>query len=137
MVSINDKNPSLVISRLAAKLGKTIEYPEWATFVKTGVSKERPPAQEDWWFIRAGSILRKIYINGPIGVSKLATIYGGKRNLGHQPSHFRKGSRKIIRTIVQQLEEKGYVSKDKKGRSITSEGKKFIANSLRGASNDQ
>ncbi len=28
-------------------------------FVKTGPNKDRPPMQEDWWYIRAAAVLRK------------------------------------------------------------------------------
>jgi small subunit ribosomal protein S19e len=92
--------------------------------------KERPPLKNDWWYVRTASVLRQIYRFGPIGVSKLRTKYGGKKNRGVKKSHFYKASGSIIRKIIQQLEKEEFVKKDlksvHKGRSITSKGKKFL-----------
>ncbi|MCS7125811.1 MAG: 30S ribosomal protein S19e [Aigarchaeota archaeon] len=109
------------------KENKIIEPPLWAIFVKTGVHKERPPENIDWWYIRAASIMRKLYLKEPIGVSRLRTIYGGKRRLGHHPPKFFKGSGAIIRKILQQLENAGLVEKaDKKGRKLTDKGRELL-----------
>ena len=139
MVSIKEVDPELFINKLAERLKKEkiITQPEWALYVKTGVSRERPPEQEDWWYIRAASILRRIAIDGPIGVSRLRTYYGSRQRRGSQPEKFRKGSGKIIRTILQQFEKAGLIEqvKDKegaskkrvkKGRVLTKEGEKLI-----------
>ncbi len=115
---------------------KAVSMPEWARFVKTGVSRERPPEQEDWWYIRAASILRKIQIKQPIGVNRLRKIYGGRKNRGHKPEHKYKGSGSIIREILQQLEEAGFVKKDKKGRVLTPKGKEFLKNVLKKVENN-
>jgi len=78
--------------------------PDWAAFAKTGVHKQMPPTDPEWWFVRAASILRRVYIEGPIGVQRMRTIYGGKRDRGSQPKQFRKGSGSILRKALQQLE---------------------------------
>ena len=129
MVSARDANPKLLIDKTSEELEKRIHMPNWAKYVKTGVSKERPPEQKNWWHIRAASILRRIYVDGPVGVSKLKTYYGGLKRRGHKPAHFRKGSGKVIRVILQDLERSGLiekVNKPKKGRVITKEGQKFL-----------
>ena len=129
MVSARDANPKLLIDKTSEELEKRIHMPDWAKYVKTGVSKERPPEQKNWWHIRAASILRRIYVDGPVGVSKLKTYYGGLKRRGHKPAHFRKGSGKVIRVILQDLERSGLiekVNKPKKGRVITKEGQKFL-----------
>lgn len=127
MKSIKEVDPEKFIKTASIKLESMIEMPEWAKYVKTGVSRQRPPEQENWWWIRAASILRRIAIDAPVGVQKLRTYYGGLKRLGHQPSHFRKGGGKIIRVILQQLEKVGLVTKlEKKGRILTPEGKRFI-----------
>ncbi len=108
---------------------KIVEMPEWANFVKTGVSRERVPQKLDWWYLRTASILRKIYLHGPIGAERLSKFYGGRKNRGYKPERFKRGSRKIIRTILQQLEEKNLVKKSekqKRGRIMTEEGKKYL-----------
>ncbi|MFB6076382.1 MAG: 30S ribosomal protein S19e [Candidatus Aenigmatarchaeota archaeon] len=105
-----------------------IEMPEKYQFVKTGPGKERPPTQEDWWFIKAASMLRKVYIEGPIGVSKLRKAYGTRKNRGHKPSKTYKASGSIIRKILQQLEDAELIEKEDNGRKITSEGQSFLDN---------
>lgn len=125
-----DKDPSEVIKRAGEGLKKEIKMPEWAMFVKTGPAKERPPSQPDWFYFRAASILRKVYMQGPIGVNKLRTKYGSKKNRGHKPEKFFRAPGKIIRNILQQLESNQYIKKDAKGhhkgRIITSKGKSFL-----------
>jgi len=120
---------SAIIERLKEELKKykELEPPKWSYFVKTGVYAERPPMQPDWWYIRAASILRKLYLKGPIGVSRLRTMYGGRKNRGQAPERFRKGGGKIIRTILQQLEKAGLAEKvDKKGRKISKTGVELL-----------
>lgn len=127
MVSAHDSEPARLIEKTAEELKKEIDMPQWAAFVKTGVSRERVPEQENWWHIRSASILRRIYLDGPIGLQKLRSHYGGRHRRGHKPAHFAKGGGKIIRTILQQLEERGLVEKEgKKGRKVTSKGQKFL-----------
>ncbi len=106
------------------------KFPEWSLFVKTGVSRERPPQNEDYWYKRAASILRQIYIRKIVGVNRLRTRYGGRKNRGMKPEKFRKGGGKIIRTILQQAEKAGILEKVKEGKShgrkLTEKGKKLL-----------
>jgi len=121
--------PMRLIEKVAAYLkeNKVIEPPQWAMFVKTGVHKERPPQNPDWWYIRAAAIMRKLYLKGPIGVSRLRTAYGGRHRRGHRPPKFAKGSGAIIRKILQQLEEAGLAEKaDRKGRVLTKKGRELL-----------
>lgn len=133
-MTIYDVDPTELIEELAKELHKIedINPPHWALFVKTGVSRERPPTREDWWYVRAASVLRKVRLKGPIGVSKLRTLYGGRKHRGYAPEVFRKGSRNIIRKIFQQLEKAGLIKQDKrglhKGRVITPKGIKLMDN---------
>lgn len=133
MVGIKDLETEKLIQETANKLkqSKNVQKPEWADFVKTGRSRERPPINEDWWQIRAASILRRVSILGPIGVSKLRQKYASKKNRGNRPEHSYKASGKIIRTILQQLEKEGYVEEAKKGvhkgRILTSKGQSFLS----------
>lgn len=117
--------------KLAEALKQMPEFkmPQWANFVKTSVAKERPPIEEDWWNKRAASILRQLYIHGTVGVGRLRTRYGGRKNRGRKPEKFKKGSGKIVRTILQQSESAGFVEKVKEkkaGRRLTEKGKQFL-----------
>jgi small subunit ribosomal protein S19e len=133
-MSVKDVGAQELIEKTAARLEKMEELkpPVWAGFVKTGVSRERIPSQRNWWWIRAASILRKIYVDQKTGVSKLRKIYGGRKNRGHKPEHKYKASGAVIRKILQQLEAadlvKTELDKDKKpmGRIITPKGRSFL-----------
>lgn len=128
-MKVPDVPASKLIRQLKDELKsyKELQPPEWTHFVKTGAHKERPPEQQDWWYIRAASILRKTYVNGPVGVSRLRTHYGGRQNRGQPPEHFRKGSGKIVRTILQQLEKAGLIKTvEKRGRKPTEKGIKLM-----------
>ncbi len=116
------------IKALAEKLKEIeeIKPPEWAPYVKTGVHKERPPMDPEWWYVRAASVLRKIYMEGPIGIERLASKYGGRRRRGVKPPKARKGSRNIIRKVLQQLEVAGLVKTTKRGRVITPKGQSLL-----------
>jgi len=113
----------------ALKKDKLFEKPEWVEFVKTGSGKERPNIDEDFWHKRAASILRQIYIREIVGVERLRTRYGNKKDRGQKPSRFVKGAGKMIRVILQQGEEAGLLAKvdgKKKGRKLTQKGKDFL-----------
>jgi len=117
--------------KLAEALKQIPEFkmPEWAFYVKTSVARERPPTEQYWWQKRAASILRQLYVNGTVGVGRLRTRYGGRKNRGSKPERFRKGSGKIIRTILQQAEKAGFVEKlegKKPGRKLSDKGKEFL-----------
>ena len=103
-MSVYDIPADLYNKKLAEALKQIEEFkmPEWAAFVKTSVARARPPLETDFWYKRAASILRQIYIKGIVGVGRLKTRYGGRINRGMKPEEFRKGSGKIIRTILQQ-----------------------------------
>ncbi|PTD94044.1 30S ribosomal protein S19e [archaeon SCG-AAA382B04] len=103
-----------------------IEMPEWAKFVKTAANKERAPTQQNWWYTRTAALLRKVYTKQPIGVERLRKYYGSKDKTGSSPERSEKGSGKIIRKGLQQLEEAGFVESTPEGRKITAEGKSFL-----------
>jgi small subunit ribosomal protein S19e len=111
MPTVYDIPASILIRRLAQDLKdrNEIQAPDWALYVKTGAHKERAPDEPDWWYIRCASILRKIYLNGPIGTEKLRIAYGGRKRRGTKPNKFQKGSGAIVRTALQQLERAGFV----------------------------
>lgn len=128
-MSIRDVHPKKLTEELGEELKtqEDIEPPDWSHFIKTGAHKERPPDQPDWWYLRSASILRNVYEKGPIGVSRLRSLYGGRTDRGSAPEEFRKGSGKIVRTILQQLENADLVEKtEKSGRKIAPEGMSLL-----------
>jgi len=135
--SVYEMNPQEYNLKLAEALKQVPEFkaPEWLMFVKSSASKERPIEDSDFWYKRAASILRQIYKNEIVGVSRLRTRYGSKKNRGVKPERFVKSGGKIIRTILQQADKAGLTenikvirgTKEKKpGRRITAKGKAFL-----------
>jgi len=122
---------------LAEALRKIPEFekPEWVDFVKSGSAKERPIDDPDFWHKRAASILRQFYKKRIIGVNRLRTKYGSKKNRGFKPEEFKKSGGKIIRTILQQSDKAGFteivkavkgVKTKKPGRELTQKGREFL-----------
>ncbi|MFH1787339.1 MAG: 40S ribosomal protein S19 [archaeon] len=136
MVNIN-LTPKEFNLRLAEALKKIPEFeqPEWAGFVKSGPSRERPIEDPDFWYKRAASILRQIHKKEFVGVNRLRTKYGSKKNRGMKPEKFQRASGKIIRIILQQSDKAGLteiakeakgIRRKKPGRQLTEKGRKFI-----------
>jgi len=135
MTTAYDVPAEPLIKKLAGKLKNEFKMqpPEWSKWVKTGAHRERPPEDPDWWFIRVAAVLRKVYMRGPIGVSRLRGMFGGKRDRRNKPYRHVKGSGSIIRKALQQLEEAGLVEKDEKGkgRRISPKGQSLVDNTAK------
>ncbi|MFB6280706.1 MAG: 30S ribosomal protein S19e [Haloferacaceae archaeon] len=131
MATIHDVPAEDLIEGLADRLEGRIEEPDWAGYVKTGESRELPPQQEDFWYRRAASLLRKVALKEPVGVDRLSTEYGGRKQGSTRyrvaAESSTTGSRKIIRVCLQQLEDEGLVSiAEGEGRRVTPEGHSFL-----------
>lgn len=128
MAKAYDVSAHDLIIRLAEQLKKEkkIEAPEWGAFVKTGTHVEKIPENKDWWYTRCASILRKVYVHGPISISDLKSEYGGRKRIGYNLDHHKDAGGAIIRKALQQLEYAGYITKKKEGRLITEEGMKKV-----------
>jgi len=121
---------SLFIQRLAKYIKDNVDQvqpPPWSSIVKTSSHTQRQPEAPEWWFTRAASTLRKIYLYGPIGIEHLRAEYGGRKSKGDIREHARKGGGSNVRKIMQQLEAAGLVEPIKnKGRAITKEGRRTL-----------
>lgn len=128
MAKAYDIPASALIARLTEQLkkDKKIGPPGWSAFVKTGAHVEKIPQNKDWWYTRCASILRKVYIHGPIGVSDLKSDYGGRKQVGYNLAHHTDAGGAIIRKALQQLEAAGYITKKGEGRLVSDEGMKKI-----------
>lgn len=130
MTTVYDVPADVLIERLTEYIKgniREVKPPEWVAYVKTGSHVERLPQDPDWWYVRSASMLRKLYLKGPIGVSKLRKEYGGRKRRGVKPAHFRRAGGAIIRHILQQLEASGLIAKeDRKGRVISPKGRSLL-----------
>ncbi|NYT19089.1 MAG: 30S ribosomal protein S19e [Methanosarcinales archaeon] len=130
MTTAYDVPAANIIAKVAEKLKENdqINAPVWAAHVKTGVHKELPPIDNEWWYTRCAAIMRTIYMEGPIGVERLRSVYGGKKRRGANPSKKAKGSGSVAREAAQQLENAGFVRKLKSGRVIAPAGQSLLDN---------
>ncbi|XP_047951526.1 40S ribosomal protein S19-1-like [Salvia hispanica] len=125
--TVKDVSSHEFVKSYAAHLKRSgkMELPEWTDIVKTGVLKELAPYDPDWYYIRAASMARKIYLRGGIGVGSFRRIYGGSKGNGSRPRHFGKGS--VARHILQQLEKMNIIEMEPRGgRRITSNGRRDL-----------
>ncbi|MDE1870769.1 MAG: 30S ribosomal protein S19e [Candidatus Micrarchaeota archaeon] len=126
MANVYDVKSSDVVRLAAERLKGKIVKPSYVDFVKSGPNKERVPDDVDFFYVRSASILRQVYINGPIGVSRLRTRYGSrKEHVVHRRHHIRAGG-SIIRDALQGLEKLNYVKNTRSGRIITPQGRSFM-----------
>ena len=126
MPTVYDVPNPLLIQRLTEYLKMNVPEvipPTWASYVKTSSHLEEPPVQSDWWHTRCSSLLRKAYIQGPIGIARLRKAYGGRTGKGSQGKFKAPGGGAIIRKAFQQLEQAGLINTiEGKGRVLTSKG---------------
>ena len=128
MVNAHDVPTAKLIPALAVQMKSVpgIEQPDWARFVKTGSHAERPPSSPDWWFTRAASLMRKLYLHGPVGLTDLTRAYGGTKALHYFPKHHRDAGGSSIRRILKQLEQAELVAKTPKGRVLSPKGRAML-----------
>ena len=127
MVNVKEVPADAFIRELAEYLKENVGQvrpPSWAYLAKTGPHKERVPEDTEWWYVRAAAIMRKMYVAGrPVGIERLRTAFGGLKDYGSAPSHFKKAGGSHIRKILQQLEKAGLVIKvGNKGRFLSPKG---------------
>ena len=124
-ISVYDVYPSQLITAVAEKLKKIpgVTPPDASKFWKTASFKEKAPIdQENFWFIRCASLLRKLYVNQEIGINKLRKEYGGRDKNHVHKKHKKPGSGAIIRRCLQQLQGVNLVKSTEKGRVLTPAG---------------
>lgn len=131
MATMYDVPAEALIEAVADELEARLDKPEWVDLSKSGVDRELPPTQEDFWWIRSASILRKVADSGPVGVERLSTEYGGSKPGSNRyrvaKNHRADGSRKLIRSALQQLESEGLVEvAEGEGRIITADGQRLL-----------
>src|SRR5260370_6888029 len=126
MATVLEVQDEEIIDKLGKPLKESmsdITPPPWTEFAKTGAHKQRPPQNPDWWYFRCASLLRKMYVRGPVGVSRLRVQYGGRASHGNRPTHHLPAWGSAISEPLQQLQKAELVALDgKKGRKLTREG---------------
>ena len=126
MVNVYDVRASELVKAAAVQLRDKIKKPEYINYVKSGANRERTPNDPDFWYIRSASILRQVYVNGPVGVSRLRIRYGSRKEHVVHRRHATPAGGSIIRDALQSLEGINFVKRTKKGRVITPQGQAFL-----------
>ncbi len=129
MPTAHDVPQEKLIAKVADHLKhvSSISPPAWSAYAKTGSHAMRQPTEKDWWYTRCSSLIRKLYIHGPVGLERLRGYYGGKKELSYSPGHHRTSGGSSIRKALQQLEAAGFVAKQgRKGRVLTGKGVSLV-----------
>jgi small subunit ribosomal protein S19e len=125
-MKVEEVCPVIFIAKLAKHLeeDKNMSPPMEADYIKTSHARERPPVETNWYYTRAASILRKLYmeeVKHPKraekgkGVTWFAKAYGTSKNNGHKPSHRVEAARGLLRRALQSLESMDYVARTSLG----------------------
>jgi small subunit ribosomal protein S19e len=128
-VTVKDVSAQQFVKAYAAFLKRTgrLEVPKWVDLVKTGTHKELAPYDADWFYIRAASVARHVYLRKGTGVGGLKKNYGGSQNRGNRPSKHKDASGSVARKVLQSLEKISVVELDPQGgRRITADGQKDL-----------
>merc|ERR1711865_159480 len=97
---VKDVSPHTFVKEYAAYLRTTnkIELPPWVDLVKTATYKELAPYDPDWYYVRAASVARKVYLRQGLGVGGLRKIYGGAAGKNTTCKvHFKRCSGSVMR----------------------------------------
>eukprot|EP01091_Cochliopodium_minus_P011285 TRINITY_DN315_c0_g1_i1.p1 TRINITY_DN315_c0_g1~~TRINITY_DN315_c0_g1_i1.p1 ORF type:complete len:185 (-),score=41.05 TRINITY_DN315_c0_g1_i1:86-640(-) len=127
--TVNDINAATFIkyfSRYLRRTGK-IELPKYVDTVKTGRFCYNGPANPDWYYVRAASIVRKVYLTPGVGVGALRHIYGALNRRSKGRKHHTPASGAIIRHVFHQLEKLQLIEKTPNGgRRVTKIGRRDL-----------
>lgn len=128
-VTVKDVDQDKVVTGVAQFLKKSgkLRVPDNMDIVKTSKSKELSPSNNDWFYIRCASILRRMYHKGPIGVGGVKKLYGDRKRNGVCPSHFCRADGAVSRRAVQALENIKLIEKHPEGgRKLTAQGQRDL-----------
>jgi small subunit ribosomal protein S19e len=105
-----------------------LEVPGYVDIVKTSAGNELPPQEaETWFYKRAASVARHIYLRKHVGVGALNKLYGGAINRGFRPHRHADASGSINRKVLQSLQKIGVLEiSPKGGRRISENGQRDL-----------
>ena len=76
--TVKDVPADKFVKEYAAHLKQAdkLQLPAWVEIVKTAHWKELSPYDPDWYYTRAASVARHVYLKQGLGVGKLRKVYG-------------------------------------------------------------
>ncbi|CAB1119154.1 unnamed protein product [Ectocarpus sp. CCAP 1310/34] len=85
------------------------------------------PYDQDWYYIRAAAVARKVYLRPGRGVGGLSKAFGTKARRGTMTNTHKPAATGIIRHVLQQLEALKVVEKmENGGRTVTRVGQQDL-----------
>ncbi|KAK8801974.1 hypothetical protein WA158_006369 [Blastocystis sp. Blastoise] len=106
-LNIEDELPHLFCGKL--------DLPKNHEFMKTRVHNELSPLDDDWYYVRAAAIARRVYLRPGCGVGALREVFGSKKDNGVRKGHFAKATGGIIRHCMHNLEKLGLMKVSENG----------------------
>ena len=120
-ITVKDVPANSFILAYADHLKKTqkIQVVPNAHFIKTSHASQRNPYNEDWFYVRAAAIARKVYLKPEVGVGNLKQLFGRTKNNGNAPYSHASASGSLIRFALHQLEKANVLMRlnDKRNKS--------------------
>ena len=111
--SVFDAPASKLVNAVAAffKEKNIIKMPKYAPLVKTSRANDCEPINPDYIYYKAAAICRKLYVTKSknLGVGSLRSMFSKKERRGSQPPRTFRAGGKIIRELVIQLKNAGYI----------------------------
>ncbi len=111
--TVLDVQANKFVNQVAAffKEKNIIKLPKYAPLVKTSRSNDCEPIDPDYIYYKAAAICRKLYLTKSknLGVGSLRSMFSKKERRGSQPPKTFRAGGKIIRDLVIQLKNAGYV----------------------------
>ncbi|KAM0674589.1 hypothetical protein GVAV_001776 [Gurleya vavrai] len=110
------------------KRSEILSVPDNVDLIKTGVAKQMPPEDKDWYYKRAASIFRSVVLNTMsdkiqgIGTHFFARKYSSRCNRGVRPSKISKGSTGHVKAIIEDFVKSGWFIKAEIGYKASEEG---------------
>merc|ERR1712225_60578 len=105
-ISVRDVDAQKFIEAYSAFLKRQgkLPIPGWVDTVKTGPAKELPPQSIDWFYVRAASIARHVYLRKTVGVGRLRKVMQALEKIGVLEQDEDKGGRRITQSGQRDLD---------------------------------
>ena len=111
--------------QLASALKDTCTLPPEFLVKKMSCGSTNPPHEELQYYLRMGSILKRI-IENPCGFSKIAIAYKTKKQDSVKPPKFKFMCNSLAKIMLKKLQEQGLASVNQKGYYASKKGKDLI-----------
>ncbi|ELA46206.1 hypothetical protein VCUG_02287 [Vavraia culicis subsp. floridensis] len=124
-------DPTSFIGTLSSHLknNNLLTQPQNIDIIKSCSGKQNAPLDPDWLYVRAASVYRHFltahFKNERITVTRLASLYGCKKDRGSRPGKKVRASKGHLRSIVRDFGKLGWLVEDDKGKFVSEDGIKL------------